>query len=89
MDYSKIGANTTMFTLPVGYRPYNKNMVAGAICVDLMSGGANNMFDAVVINTDGTVSREATLAGIASQVGVCFLVFVTPSSRLKSPHKEP
>lgn len=63
MDYSKIGANTTMFTLPVGYRPYNKNMVAGAICVDLMSGGANNMFDAVIINTDGTVKSGGNPGG--------------------------
>lgn len=52
-----------MFTLPVGYRPYNKNMVAGAICVDLMSGGANNMFDAVIINTDGTVKSGGNPGG--------------------------
>lgn len=56
-------ANTTIFTLPEGYRPDRQNKVAGAICIDLSTG--NNMFDGFTINTDGTVVSGGNPSGFS------------------------
>lgn len=47
-------ASTTIFTLPVGYRPDN-NTTLLAIIVDVSTGGAVNQFEGFIVNPDGTV----------------------------------
>jgi hypothetical protein len=56
-------ASTTMFTLPVGFRPVTTIFSGFAIAVDLTVGGADNAFDGIRINTDGTVLSGANIPG--------------------------
>lgn len=57
-------ANTTIFTLPVGFRPDQPITVFG-VAVDLISGGTINTFDGLRISTTGAVNSGANPSGYA------------------------
>lgn len=54
-------ASTTMFTLPVGFRP-SVNLTMFGVAVDLASGGVINRFDGISVQTDGSVISGANAA---------------------------
>lgn len=57
-------ASTTMFTLPVGFRPAISIHGQGfSVIVDLLSGGADNAFDGISILSTGEVKSGANAPG--------------------------
>lgn len=57
-------ANTTIFTLPVGFRP-DYNAAVFAACVDL-GGSGDRVFDGLTIMTDGSVVSGSNPLGYSS-----------------------
>lgn len=76
-------ANTTIFTLPVGYRP-SDTCVAFGVVVDVSVGGTINMFDGFIIGADGTVKSGSNPAGYGtplwSAVNGCLIPLAPPES---------
>ena len=76
-------ANTVIFTLPVGYRPDTSYRMFGVV-VDISVGGAVNMFDGLLVGTDGTVSSGGNTGGYTlplwSVVAGVFFPLIAPEA---------